>query len=498
MSRIISLVVAAGLLAGMTFAVLATAQSQQPDNSRHLLLVPTDAEGTAALARTDARVLASYESFSLVEAQGGDDARLRGAGAERRDDMRRVETAAGEIDPSIDRSSLAAKDGPDRDETLALVQFVGPPKEAWLERLRDTGAQIVTYQAENAYVVHARGRAVDRVAALQGGYPAVRAVSVLTAADKLEDRSSGSGVFAVTTVTGTAGEEARDKTARAGPMKGGAPITVGAVRTDYRALSSSQTEELAKDPGVVAIEASADPELLDERAAQIVAGNLNGVFGPTDPSYLDWVVDPARIPDQSTFDFAIDVTDVGFDNGADPPAHEDFYRLGSNDNSDRVAYVADYIDGDRTPATAAATARTWPRSPRATTPPRAPLCGRTPRTTTTVSASRRSRRSAPRRSSAATADFSSSWTPADGTADAYGNGARISNNSWGVGKATAWGDYSARSAAYDELVRDARPGDGRATSRWSRCSPPATTAMTTRASRTRATERSRPRARPRT
>ena len=83
----------------MSLAVLATAQSQQPDHSRHLLLVPTDAEGTAALARTDARVLARYESFSLVEAEGGDDERLRSAGAERRDDMRRVETAAGEIDP---------------------------------------------------------------------------------------------------------------------------------------------------------------------------------------------------------------------------------------------------------------------------------------------------------------------------------------------------------------------------------------------------------------
>ena len=171
--------------------------------------MPSDAEGTAALARTDARVIARYESFSLVEAQGGDDQRLRSAGAERRDGMRTVETAAGEIDPAADRPSLAAKEGPDRRETLALVQFVGPPKDAWVERLRETGARIVTYQAENAYVVHARGEAVDRVAALQGGHPAVRAVSVVTAADKLEERASGSGVFAVTTVAGAPGEEAR-------------------------------------------------------------------------------------------------------------------------------------------------------------------------------------------------------------------------------------------------------------------------------------------------
>jgi hypothetical protein len=182
--------------------VLATAQSPPPDNAPHLLLVPSDAEGTAALARTDARVIARYESFSLVEARGGDDQRLRSAGAERRDDMRTVETAAGEIDPASERSSLAAKEGPDREETLALVQFVGPPKPAWVERLRETGAAVLTYQAENSYVVHAQGAVVDRLAALQGRHPAVRTVSVLAAADKLEERTSGSGVFAVTTVSG--------------------------------------------------------------------------------------------------------------------------------------------------------------------------------------------------------------------------------------------------------------------------------------------------------
>src|SRR5918999_2000265 len=200
----------------MASGVLATAQSPPPDNRRHLLLVPSDAEGTAALARTDARLIAKYESFSLVEAQGGDDQRLRRAGADRRDDMRTVETAAGEIDPLDDRRSLAGKEAPDRDETLALVQFIGPPKEAWVDRLRATGARVVTYQAENAYIVHARGEVVDRLAAMQGTDPTVRAVSVLTAADKLEERVSPTGVFAVTTVTGAPGEKARDEAAALG------------------------------------------------------------------------------------------------------------------------------------------------------------------------------------------------------------------------------------------------------------------------------------------
>ena len=108
---------------------------------RHLLLLPV-AWIAVARGRTPgvaaglmAGLLQAPMVLPLVEAEGGDEERLRRAGAERRDDMLTVETAAGAIDPAADRTSLAAKEGPDRDEVLAVVQFIGPPKDAWLERL---------------------------------------------------------------------------------------------------------------------------------------------------------------------------------------------------------------------------------------------------------------------------------------------------------------------------------------------------------------------------
>jgi subtilisin-like proprotein convertase family protein len=457
-SRIVSLVVSAGLLAGLTFAVLATAQSQRPDTRRHLLLVPADAEGTAALARTDARVLARYESFSLVEAEGGDDERLRRAGAERRDDMRTVETAAGQLDPRSERRSLAAKEAPDRQETLALVQFVGPPKEAWLERLRETGARILSYQAENAYVVHARGAAVDRLAALQGAHPAVRAVSVLTAADKLEDRSSGSGVFAVTTATGTAGEEARDEAAALAGPQAAAPVTVGALRTEYHALSPSEAADLARNPGVVAVEAYAEPRLLDERAAQIVAGRLipPALTQPMESEYDDWLVNGQRIPTNSNFDFAIDITDTGFDNGTNS-GHADFRTLGSG--ASRVAYLHNYT-GDSN----------------------ARDCRGHGTNVASIAVGYNDHSNQPAEAEGVfnhgmgVAPFAlvgasklfdcagnavDDWDPVAPTAAAYAGLARISNNSWGSGNDTdEWGDYAPISAAYDQLVRDAHPDPG--------------------------------------
>jgi subtilisin family serine protease/subtilisin-like proprotein convertase family protein len=457
-SRIVSLVIAAGLLAGMASGVLATAQLPPPDDQRHLLLVPSDAEGTAALARTDARVIAKYESFSLVEAQGGDDERLRRAGADRRDDMRTVETAAGKIDPLDDRRSLAGKEAPERDETLALVQFIGPPKEAWVNRLRATGARLVTYQAENAYIVHGRGKVVDRLAALQGTDPAVRTVSVLTSADRLEDRSSRSGLFAVTTVTGPPGEQARAGAAQAGAAAA-PPMTVGALRTDYRALSSAEAAELAADPGVVAVEAYGEPELFDERAAQIVAGNLTAQYEPSEFNYLDWLLQQHRIPDATTFGFAIDVTDEGFDNGADPPAHPDFRELGSAGNPDRVSYVSNYTTdsdardcgGHGTNVASIATGyNNLSDSPPQFSDDRGFNHGLGVAPFARVGASKIFR-------GCGDGGFSLNTTLTGVTENAYAGGARISNNSWGTGSLSAWGDYSARSREYDRLVRDARP-----------------------------------------
>ena len=94
-------------------------------------MVPDSARGQLAFERSNARVVARYDEFALVEAAGDDDQLLRGAGATRRDDMRRVLLASGEVDPAA-RPSLADKEAPDLGEALVLVQFVGPVKGEWL------------------------------------------------------------------------------------------------------------------------------------------------------------------------------------------------------------------------------------------------------------------------------------------------------------------------------------------------------------------------------
>ncbi len=105
------------------------------------------------------------------------------------------------------------------DEALVLVQFVGPIKDAWLERLRATGARIVEYVAQNGYIVHAAGTEVDRLAGLVGHLPGGAGRHEGAGGRQAERRAragEGARMVAVQTVAGAEGQQARRDAAAAG------------------------------------------------------------------------------------------------------------------------------------------------------------------------------------------------------------------------------------------------------------------------------------------
>lgn len=412
-------------------ASLAGAESPRPDTSAHLLVVPDSALAQLALERSDARVVARYGEFALVEAAGADEQRLRGAGATRRDDMREVLLAGGEVDPAA-RPSLASKDAPDRGEALVLVQFVGPVKAEWLARLRATGATVLGYAAQNGYIVHAAGGALDRVTELVGSYLPVRAATPLRASDKVE-RGAASGRVAVQTVAGAPGADARADAESAGAELAPA-LSAAGVRTQFLRLSAAEVAALAADPAVVAVEPAGVPELHDERSAQIVAGNLTG-GAPSGPGYEAWLASKGF---GAPFGFAIDVTDTGLDRGDPALVHPDL--LG------RVAYARDYTaDPDATDCGGHGTNVA------------SIAAGQSVATGQDAEGYRYGLGVAPYAEVGASKIFRCNGAAgavnySTLTAEAYADGARISNNSWGISN---FGRYNAASQAYDSLVRDA-------------------------------------------
>ena len=199
--------------------------------------------------------------------------------------------------------------------------------------------------------MHASGDALDRVTELVGAYPAVRAATALRPGDKVErgaaERARGRA---------DGGRRARLRTPAARLMPQANEIGSGPrrreVHTQFLSLSAAEVSALAADPAVVAIEPAGVPSFMTSGAPRSLPATLTG-NAPSGPGYDAWL---ATNGFGAPFGFAIDVTDSGLDGGP-PVVHPDL--LG------RVGYATDYTADPRRPRTAAATARTSPRSPRA-------------------------------------------------------------------------------------------------------------------------------------
>ena len=444
---------ALALLVLVLVAVSADAQRKASDTTPHLFSVPADGPAAAALPRTQARVVARYAAFTLVEAEGDDATRLRRAGADQRDDMRELRLGGQVLDPLRERAPLATKRRAPQASGLAVVQFVGPIKDAWLDRLRGTGVRVVTYMAENGYLVRGSAEELAAVGALIGADAAVRAVVPFTAADKLGAgvRSEGRQRLAVQSLSGDDGSPARGRVDDIGRKLHGTSA-VGPFRTQYVELDAADAAALARDPGVISIQPAPEPQLSDEVADQIVAGALSGPnpLIPTGPGYLAFY--DALGLGTGTFPFVIDVTDEGIDVGTTATGQADFHENGSLADPSRIAYAEDFTsDPDARDCGGHGTIN-------------ASIIGGfnngTGGAVEDASGFNYGLGVAPRAQLGASkiflcsGSFGLTGTVTTLTSDSYGRGARIANHSWG---ANTGGAYGAIAQEFDALVRDAQP-----------------------------------------
>jgi subtilisin-like proprotein convertase family protein len=446
---------AAGIAALAATLLLTGASARDHAPAAHLLVVPDTPAGEAALAGAPHRVVARYASFTLVEAAGPGATALVRAGADLRDDMREVRIGTRSSDPTTARPSLLDKNGgaalasAGRGATgLAVVQYVGPIKDAWAQAVRKAGVHVVSYMAQNGQLVSGDDAALRTVAGLATSTRFVRAVTPYTAADKQLPglRRAGAQRVVVETVAGPAGDAARTAVAAASAPTRDRLRVAGFVQQPV-SLDPAKIQTLAALGGVVSVEPDVTPVLLDERAAQIVAGNLNASFQPLlGTGYLkylsgrDFATDPTGV---------IDITDEGVDKGVVPaPAgsHPDF--------AGRLKYAQEATAGD-------VDARD---------------CGGHGTNVASIAAGRNTGTGAALEDAqgfnyglgispfarigatkifncAGNFDVTTSITALHSAA--YAAGARVSNNSWG---SAVGGAYNSRSQEYDGLVRDARPG----------------------------------------
>ncbi len=242
-------------------------------------------------------------------------------------------------------------------QKLRLVQFVGPVKREWLDRLRSSGVEPVAYLPNNGYLVYgdepARSQLLgdarnaqnrgDGFVQWEGPFldqykthPALAAeairnpnadVTVAVQIARLE-QDQGAG----------AGHDAATARRLASAVIGDVYQVLGFTNLKIR-IHAGQIAAVAALANVVNVEPWVPPVLLDERAAQIGAGVLtDDGKQPSGPGYLSWLQAHGFT---SRFGFAIDVSDSGIDRGstAADKLHPDF--LDSAKQS-RVSYTRDY------------------------------------------------------------------------------------------------------------------------------------------------------------
>jgi hypothetical protein len=426
-----------------------------------------DSATAKSIADGGGQLLADYGSYQLYEIEHLRPELVTADKAEVRDDYNHVRLNTTTIDTSTAaassvRQSAATFSG----KRMHLIQFVGPVRPAWHEALKQTGARIISYVPENTYLVYGDAPSLAKLQGLADSMSSVQwhgeyadnykiQPNARLVDDKGNLRQIQTDEFAIQLVD--------DPDANPATLALIDRLKLEPVRRRYHLLQyvnllvrlhPQDVSTIATQPDVVSIRAYTEPSKQDERQDQIVAGNLSG-NAPSGPGYLAWLAGKGFT--QAQFDasgFVVDVSDSGIDDGTTTPGHFALYTLGDTNNASRIMYSR--LEGTQNPQS------TVEGCDGHGTINAHILCGYDaqpisfPHTDATGYYYGLGVCPFVRVGSSVIFDPANFTNPDYPTlmSEAYRDGARISNNSWG---SAGDGSYDSDSQAYDALVRDAQP-----------------------------------------
>jgi hypothetical protein len=425
----------------------------------------------AAIEQIEARggrIVADYGGFVIAEVDGAVLSTLPAADAvELRQEENVIKLNAGHIDTAQPaakalRKTTAVTTG----KGMHLVQFVGPVQPAWLDELRKTGVEVVTYVPNNAYLVYGDA---DQLAGVQslaaqsshiqwdGGYTETCKIDPRAKAEFVKKNpailEATQNLYAIQLVS----DAATNKETLAAIDK----LKLAPVKQSYSILNyvnvvvglpADAVSTLAQQPDIVSIQPYFEPKLNCERQAQIVAGNISG-NGLVGPGYLAWLASQGFTQAQFTASgFAVDVSDSGLDDGTTSPNHFGLYVSGVRPGTSRVIY--NRLEGT---ANSGSTLKGCDGHGTINSHIIGGYCDLSGTPFADASGYHYGLGIAPfvKLGSSVVFDPSTFTSPnyANLQSRAYNSGARISSNSWGGSSSS----YTTDSQAYDALVRDAQP-----------------------------------------
>jgi hypothetical protein len=327
---------------------------------------------------------------------------------------------------------------------LYLVQFAGPVQDAWLDQVKDTGVEVVTYVPNNAYVVRAGHGAASLLRAIRsnsfvqflGDYePAYRMSPALQAM-----RKQPADAIVDITVQVLDGPDSDQAIAalKAMAYEFVQVIDVLNYHNVEMSIASGRLAEIARMEAVFALEERGQRRKLDEAQGQIVAGNLTGNL-PTSPGYITWLNGRGFASTQFT-SFVVNVVDDAYSLAGHPDLATSRIAFQNNPTNQTGAqgghgFLNAHIIGGINTGTGASVED--------------------------ASGYNYGLGIAPYARMGVTAIFGgAAASSATWESTAYGQGARVSSNSWGFQTSTGGpvARYDTNAQAYDLIVRDAQTG----------------------------------------
>ena len=299
------------------------------------------------------RLIADYGSYRLYETPAQVPPKLLANPlVETRDGYNLIRLHAGELDTRKSQvKALRQARGSFLGKQLHLVQFAGPVQSAWRAELLAMGVQIISHIPENTYLVYGDAPSLARVQALGAVAPHIQWEGAYRDEYKIHPharmldahgrvRTIGTDFFDIQLVA--------DATANAKTLQLLERLKLDPIPSQKHVLNylnvvvrlnPQDLARVAAQPEVVAILPYFPREKLCERQDQIIAGNLTGNV-PSGPGYLAWLTSVGFTQAQFTASgFAVDVSDSGVDNGSIAPAHFGLYTGGDMTNASRVIYA---------------------------------------------------------------------------------------------------------------------------------------------------------------
>ncbi|MEP7339947.1 MAG: S8 family serine peptidase [Acidobacteriota bacterium] len=482
---------------------------------KHKLRVE-DAQLARQLTAQGARQIADYGSYQIFNV---DTATVRQLGvrdgATARDEDNVILLNSGALDtqsldvqlkrrsPSIKATQAGGKPGKAESKGMHLVQFAGPVKPEWHAALAETGVEIVSYIPSNAYLVFGDAAAFSRLKTMiqtsdfvqwNGDYDAAMKMAPKYGkpAQVLDDEQAkraakagqsfarqgqtakaplassapgGSQYFAVQLIKSSAENAATLASVASLAADNGIKQqyeilnyvnVVALLRSDVTV--DTLIKQVSHRPDVISVAPYTVPRKLDERQNMIISGNLTAGI-PNTGNYLTFLANNG-FAQAGQFNFAVNISDSGVDNGTQNPNHYGLFTGGVFANGSRIIY--NRLEG--TP-NGGSTLQGCDGHGNLNTHI---IAGFVPTGTVgsvnfglfphaDASGFRYGLGVAPfvKVGSSVIFDPNNFTFPifADLESRAYNNGSRVSSNSWGASD----NSYTIDSQAYDALVRDAQP-----------------------------------------